>query len=233
MYSGTREIVLDLGLEGPVGCIDGSHIVEARSGRQLEARCIDDLALVELIGRIGTLRLTAFAFADDTVLHDESGLPFLSYVGTWSRRSEQLPSVLEPDAFRERSVNAVVALGASTEVEFAASFIRSLASQALQVITFVVTRSNLRGLSGMVIRAAGASKGTALAWIARHHGVEPSEVVAVGDWLNDIPMLRAAGRSFVMAQAPDEVKAAATDRLKADVATGGGVAEAAERAGLL
>jgi hydroxymethylpyrimidine pyrophosphatase-like HAD family hydrolase len=77
------------------------------------------------------------------------------------------------------------------------------------------------------------TKGTALEWIARHEGIDASQVVAVGDWLNDIPMLRTAGRSFVMNQAPDEVKAVATDLLDADVSTGGGIAEAAERAGLL
>jgi hypothetical protein len=36
-----------------------------------------------------------------------------------------------------------------------------------------------------------------------------------------------------MAQAPEQVKEAATDRLEADTSTGGGVAEAAIRAGLL
>ena len=51
--------------------------------------------------------------------------------------------------------------------------------------------------------------------------------------MNDIPMFRVAGRSFAMAHAVDEVKAAASDHLRADVSTGGGIAEAAERAGLL
>jgi hypothetical protein len=46
-------------------------------------------------------------------------------------------------------------------------------------------------------------------------------------------MLRRAGRSFAMAQAPDAVKAAATEVLDADGWEGGGVAEAAHRAGLL
>jgi hydroxymethylpyrimidine pyrophosphatase-like HAD family hydrolase len=84
-----------------------------------------------------------------------------------------------------------------------------------------------------VVRAAGVDKGTAIDWVARHHGVTAAEVVAVGDWLNDIPMLRRAGRSFAMGQAPLEVKAAATDVLKASAHTGGGLAEAAMRAGLL
>ena len=58
-------------------------------------------------------------------------------------------------------------------------------------------------------------------------------VVAVGDWLNDVPMLQCAGQSFAMAQAPAEVRAAAKHQLKADIWTGGGIAEAAERAGLI
>jgi hypothetical protein len=36
-----------------------------------------------------------------------------------------------------------------------------------------------------------------------------------------------------MAQAPNEVLAAATDRLESDASDGGGIAEAAERAGIL
>ena len=85
----------------------------------------------------------------------------------------------------------------------------------------------------MVARRAGEDKGTAVEWMARHYGVPRREIVAVGDWLNDIPMLRAAGRSFAMAQAPEEVLAAATDRLQSDASHGGGIAEAAERVGIL
>ena len=48
----------------------------------------------------------------------------------------------------------------------------------------------------------------------------------MGDWLNDVPMFRWAGRSFVMGQSPDEVARHATDRLRATSRTGGGVAEA-------
>jgi hydroxymethylpyrimidine pyrophosphatase-like HAD family hydrolase len=70
-------------------------------------------------------------------------------------------------------------------------------------------------------------------WLAAHYGVALEDVVAVGDWLNDVPMLKRAGQSFAMAQAPEEVRAAAKHLLKADILTGGGVAEAAERAGLI
>ena len=72
-----------------------------------------------------------------------------------------------------------------------------------------------------------------LGHIAKHYGATLEETVAVGDWVNDVSMLRVAGKSFAMAQAPDEVKDAAHEVLDADVWEGGGIAEAAERAGML
>jgi hypothetical protein len=82
----------------------------------------------------------------------------------------------------------------------------------------------------MIVRAAGPTKGTAVAWLAEYHGCLPEEVVAVGDWLNDIPMFEVAGRSFAMGQSPKELKDCATDELRADSEVGGGVAEAVRRA---
>jgi hydroxymethylpyrimidine pyrophosphatase-like HAD family hydrolase len=103
----------------------------------------------------------------------------------------------------------------------------------LQDIVFEVRRPDLAGSWGMVVRASGVDKGTAITWLAEHYGVGLDDVVAVGDWLNDVPMLQRAGQSYAMAQAPAEVKQAAKFLLEADIWQGGGVAEAAERAGLI
>ena len=78
----------------------------------------------------------------------------------------------------------------------------------------------------MFVRAAGGTKGTAIRWIAEHEGIALSDTVCVGDWINDIPMFEAAGRSFAMAQSPNELKAKATDVLLETVHQGGGVARA-------
>jgi hypothetical protein len=85
----------------------------------------------------------------------------------------------------------------------------------------------------MVVRASSCSKGTAVEWLANHHGISTEEVVVVGDWLNDLSMFAVAGRSFAMGQAHDALKAVATDVLDATAKTGGGITEAARRAGLL
>jgi Cof subfamily protein (haloacid dehalogenase superfamily) len=54
-----------------------------------------------------------------------------------------------------------------------------------------------------------ASKGAALAAIARHHGIERSLALAVGDNFNDVSMLEWAGCGVAVANAQPEVKAAA------------------------
>jgi len=55
-----------------------------------------------------------------------------------------------------------------------------------------------------------ATKWHGLEWLIKQWGISPEEVVAIGDDVNDIPMLRAAGLSFAMGNASDEVKAAAS-----------------------
>ncbi|MBD3783661.1 MAG: HAD hydrolase family protein [Micrococcales bacterium] len=61
------------------------------------------------------------------------------------------------------------------------------------------------------ITPEGVSKGAALEGVRRRLGVEPAATVAVGDQRNDLEMLRWAARGVAMANAPDEVKAAADE----------------------
>jgi hydroxymethylpyrimidine pyrophosphatase-like HAD family hydrolase len=132
-----------------------------------------------------------------------------------------------------RGITALVCVGDERVIQSLQSELRGALGQAVYAMAFPIRRFEARPDWAIVVRAAGYSKGTALHWLAGHYGVRPEEVVAVGDWFNDVPMFEAAGRSFVMGQAPERVKEAATDRLDADSSTGGGIAEAALRAGLL
>jgi hydroxymethylpyrimidine pyrophosphatase-like HAD family hydrolase len=57
------------------------------------------------------------------------------------------------------------------------------------------------------VSAAGVNKAAALKELAADLGVEPDEVVAFGDYPNDLPMLQWAGRSIAPANAHPEVLA--------------------------
>jgi Cof subfamily protein (haloacid dehalogenase superfamily) len=55
----------------------------------------------------------------------------------------------------------------------------------------------------------GVSKGKALGALASHFKIPLTEVMAIGDGTNDIPLLSSVGLAVAMGNAPDEVKALA------------------------
>lgn len=55
------------------------------------------------------------------------------------------------------------------------------------------------------IMAKGISKADALQRFCEHLGIHPQDTVAFGDNYNDVEMLEAAGRGFVMGNAPEEI----------------------------
>lgn len=56
-----------------------------------------------------------------------------------------------------------------------------------------------------------ASKGNALKQLAMKRGIQQEEILAIGNYYNDITMLKFAGKGIAMDNSPDEVKAAADE----------------------
>ncbi len=67
------------------------------------------------------------------------------------------------------------------------------------------------GELALEVRSPTATKWAALRYLLDRWDVSPAQVVAVGDDVNDLPMLEAAGLSFAMGNALPEVKAAADE----------------------
>lgn len=61
------------------------------------------------------------------------------------------------------------------------------------------------GLWAVNLTRSGVNKGTGLRALCGLLGVEPSEVAAVGDSYNDLPLFEAAGLSIAMGGAPEEL----------------------------
>jgi hypothetical protein len=69
-----------------------------------------------------------------------------------------------------------------------------------------LTEYEPRDFSLVDVMQAGCSKGAALADWASRQGLSPSEVMAVGDNLNDLEMLEFAGTPVVMGNAIDDLQ---------------------------
>ncbi len=229
LYSGSRDAAVAARIEGPIACVDGSHIVNTKDGNEhLHITLAGDHAttLRRIVERHS---VASFVFAQDAIVHDAEGEPWAPYVRTWSPNISVVDRVTSHPAWEhERGVHAVVAIGDKEDVERAAHELHGELGGEAFVVRFAVHRRG--NTHAMIVRRAGTSKGTAISWLAEHHGCSTNEVVVVGDWLNDVPMFNVAGRSFVMGSAPPAVKEAATDALRAWSADDAGVAEAIERA---
>ena len=222
LQSGAVHAAEACSIRGTIACVEGSHIVELATDRTVFHHPIaDDVASV-LRETIAMHELATFVFDAQGIHHEHAGAPYAQYVSTWSRNlkivEERLPW---------QSALAAVAIGDPEAVEAAHAVLRPHAARLLSV-SFPV--SMCPGKHAVLVRAAGCSKGTALAELCRVAGCSTDEAVAVGDWVNDIPMFEVAGRSFAMGTSPEAVRAKATDTLDTVAGDGGGIAEAIRRA---
>jgi len=222
LLAGTRTAAQALGLTGPMGCSDGAHIVDAVTESALLHRTMVGPLASQLQQHFIRSALPTFLFLGDTVVHDGSGERYLDYFRTWSPQLEQAVSVHAHQAWSDQTgVTGVIAVGDEARIREISEAIRAeLAGQA-QVLSFPLGPS---GSWGLITRAFDVSKGTALKFIADHSQVAMRDTVAIGDWLNDLPMFEVAGRSYAMGQAPEEVQRAVTAVLPETSESGGGIA---------
>lgn len=229
LYSGSRHVAEQLGLEGPMGCVDGSQLMlhsptGCSSMHVTGLQGPHALKLREVLARRQSAR---FFVSGDRIIHDAAGTEFAPFVTTWSRDLELADDLHGHRLWHDTAgVLAAIVVGRREDIEATASEIRAELGPPANVNTWPLNR--FEGMGGMMVRAAGRTKGTAMAAIGDKLGIGLDEMVAVGDWHNDVPMFQVVGRSFAMKTAPEEVRAAATDHVTCELHEGG-VAEAIER----
>ncbi len=227
LYSGTRASAEAIGIAGAVGCADGSHIVRASDHQTLVHHALAGSSAHAIRDALARNGPAAFVFAQDTIVHDLRGEAFLQYVRTWSQDIRRTEAVETHEFWSsEGGITAVVAVGSAEQIHGARQDIERALGAGAQIATFPIRR--LADMWGLVARAAGGTKGSALEYVAAQHGCTAAEAVCVGDWLNDVSMFAVAGRSYAMGQAPDEVKRAATSVLAETSELGGGIARVVE-----
>ncbi len=210
-------------IEGAIACVEGSHLVEVGTGTTLVHHGMDPGAAAMLRGTLGAHGLASFVFDAVGIHHDHAGAPYTGYVRTWSPNLR----VVEEELAWQTTPLAAVAIGEAAPVAAAHALLREHADLLFSVSFPLYSDPSKHAI---LARAAGPTKGTALTELCRHAGCSLADAVAVGDWLNDVPMFEVAGRSFAMSSAPDAVRAKASDTLACEAGAGGGIAEAIRRA---
>jgi Cof subfamily protein (haloacid dehalogenase superfamily) len=223
LQSGAAGAAAACSIEGAIACMEGSHLVELATGATLAHHPMTGDVAALLRTTFAANELAGFVFDAGGIHHDHAGAPFAGYVSTWSPNLR----IVEEDLAWQTSPLAAVAIGGREAVAAAHAALKPHADKIFSVSFEVWTYP---GQFAVLVRAAGPTKGTALTELCRAASCSVSEAVAIGDWVNDVPMFEVAGRSFVMGGAPDAVRTKATDVLEQAAGTGGGIAEAIRRA---
>ena len=218
---GVRPVADTLGLPERGGCIlayNGGKIVDCRTGETLYQRQFPP----ELIPAV-----CAFAAETDTAV--------LSYdkTGVVSERPE------DPWVQREAAINRIPA----QKVEHLSDYLDYPVCKLLMTVpparmaeVEALAQARFGGQIG-VFRSCdfflelvplGVGKDTSLDAVLRARGLGPEHLMAVGDGMNDLPMIRYAGVGVAMANADPAVKARA-DYVTAADNDHDGVAEAVEK----
>jgi len=197
-YGSSLELFQALGFPDPLICLFGAEIYCSAEGR-LWRHCA---ILIEEARRIAH-------FADTKQLELSLSIGDHHY---WKRRPGQLgpppPHVRFADSYeavvREPVLRFIT--GDRRSIEVLCEYHRSARSSATRLEQ---VRNPDGSLHTAAILARQANKGSALAFVCSELGIQRSEVMAIGDNLNDLPMFAEAEISMAMGNAVPELKDAA------------------------
>jgi Cof subfamily protein (haloacid dehalogenase superfamily) len=193
---GVGRVADEIGGDGLAICSNGALILDLASRKVIRHRMLAaDVAAFMVRGLRARLPNVSFA----TEIEGTFGLEpaFKGAWGDWeppegSRYADALSLVTAP-------VTKLMARDATRSVDELADAAREVAGDAAAVA--------ISGKWVVEISAAGVNKAAALRELAAEYGIEPSDVVAFGDYPNDLPMLEWAGHSIATANAHPDVLA--------------------------
>jgi hydroxymethylpyrimidine pyrophosphatase-like HAD family hydrolase len=229
LSSSAMPFARQLALEAPLVCADGAVLFCPTRG-VLSQKPLEAPGLTSLLGCLRDQALAPFVFTHEAVCGAANDFDRFPFVAGWTpmRAPHQDLAVAAAAAGALAPITAI-GVGPELAVLRAEELLRADPTIADEVAVFPI-----RTTDHWVVRLtpSGCSKARGLAEVTERLAISANEVATIGDWYNDVSMLQWAGCSFAMGQAPDEVKKAAKQSLRATAETGGAVAEALQHLGL-
>ena len=229
LSSSAMPFARSLALEAPLVCADGAVLFCPTRG-VLAQRPLRGPGLTTLLACLREEALAPFVFTHEAVCGAANDFDRFPFVAGWTPvRAPHDDLTAAAAAAGPQAPITAIGVGPEPAVLRAEALLRADPAIADEVAVFPI-----RTTDHWVVRLtpSGCSKAQGLAQVTEQLSISANEVATIGDWYNDVSMLKWAGRSFAMGQAPEEVKEAAKHSLRATAETGGAVAEALAHLGL-
>jgi Cof subfamily protein (haloacid dehalogenase superfamily) len=212
-YRRARLIAEQLRLDAPIVCNSGALVKRPSDHATLWRAGFDDTTLTEVFRLFREARLHAVSFtdrvpeeADFLASHYPTGDElFDEYVALNLPHAEIHLEWLQGAALAADHFHVCAVGDRAAMLRFEAVVLRALSDR---VRTFVQKSPAYRGTMCEILPIE-ASKWSAVLHLAALWGIDPSAICAVGDDMNDVPMIQGAGFGVAMGHAPEAVLAAA------------------------
>ena len=191
-----------LGLDFPVISCNGAVIINPSSGEMLYEKKLEHDTAAQILAHGRELNTTMFVFSDDKL-----------YV---SRQSEKLESYRKNAEQYEKSTfipplridcdDNLVSQGItkiiwSDDEEKISTWQHELAGKLPKDVMYCTSCPDF-----LEFWHSETSKGKALAFLGKYYGIAASEMIAIGDGMNDLSMIEYAGLGVAMGNASDTLK---------------------------
>jgi Cof subfamily protein (haloacid dehalogenase superfamily) len=186
------------GVGGFAICSNGATVFDLDAGRVVHERVLESEIAARLVRALRE-RVPGVLFA----VESRAEMAFEPEFRAWeweppegTRLADGLELVADP-------VTRLIARHPDYELEVLAALAREVAGDSATVV--------VPGVWTVELSAVGVSKASALAELCEELGLEAADVLAFGDFLNDLPMLAWAGQAVAVANAHPDVIAAADE----------------------
>nr|WP_314844419.1 HAD family hydrolase [uncultured Microbacterium sp.] len=202
---GLRTLAADAGFDGWALCSNGAYAVHLDDGRMLFAEELPPDTIRTLAEALGAsipgLLFASVRDAGETFVA-QHGYAQIAALSDHKRDPRTMGGVALDEVLSAPSLKLVV-----RHPELAPPVLYD-ALRALDLTGFEAT---LSGAPFLEIMAQGVTKATGLARLCQHLEIDRADVIAFGDALNDVEMLRWAGHGVAMAGSDDVVTDAADE----------------------
>jgi 5-amino-6-(5-phospho-D-ribitylamino)uracil phosphatase len=210
-YSHTLHLVEPLGIDVPLITASGALVKDPKDHRTLHKTTFEPQLLRQI------LKLIDQGGYDPLLCADTFSEGFDFFLAKQKVRTSELQEYLDVNPNDGRiwpnmisdpppDVFLVFTMGTKDQMLIMEQILHGALSG--RICTHVLRSPRYRGFL-VEIAAAGVSKWSGVKRLAESLGIEEASICAVGDDVNDIPMIRAAGLGVAMGNALPEVKAAA------------------------
>ncbi len=200
MYRAALPVAKELGVNVPIITYNGA-LIKSVEGEIIHSEYLPKNLIVEIVNFFESKNWYMQSYSNDELFY-----PFKNeYSELYETAQKVQGAEIGWQGLRERTEKVCKILGITANA--AETLERTKILKAEFGDKIAVTKSHPQFIEIML---PGVSKAAAVKILAEKLGVKKSEIMAIGDSENDLPMLQAAGQSVAMGNGTDEVKKSCT-----------------------